>query len=145
MPSGIQTRSQYTYCIDESMTRCSCTLALGRFSVNDLLFISLDFQNYLRTQTGNTTTINIIICTVDYLLRLQVRMWPSRCDLGWRLWGHDWSQHPLTPCGPPRSPSATFTGTTPARMLLRSRARGTFPRPCRWLNRCSTASPSTSR
>lgn len=32
-----------------------------------------DFQNYLRTQTGNTTTINIIICTVDYLLRLQVR------------------------------------------------------------------------
>lgn len=32
-----------------------------------------DFQNYLRTQTGNTNTINIIICTVDYLLRLQVR------------------------------------------------------------------------
>ncbi|XP_047660704.1 ryanodine receptor 1 isoform X4 [Tachysurus fulvidraco] len=30
-----------------------------------------DFQNYLRTQTGSTTTINIIICTVDYLLRLQ--------------------------------------------------------------------------
>ncbi|TWW74756.1 Ryanodine receptor 1 [Takifugu flavidus] len=32
-----------------------------------------DFQNYLRTQIGSTTTINIIICTVDYLLRLQVR------------------------------------------------------------------------
>lgn len=31
-----------------------------------------DFQNYLRTQTGSTTTINVIICTVDYLLRLQV-------------------------------------------------------------------------
>ncbi|CAB1315998.1 unnamed protein product [Coregonus sp. 'balchen'] len=31
-----------------------------------------DFQNYLRTQTGSTTTINIIICTVDYLLRLQI-------------------------------------------------------------------------
>ncbi|KAG5844521.1 hypothetical protein ANANG_G00163380 [Anguilla anguilla] len=30
-----------------------------------------DFQNYLRTQTGSTTTINVIICTVDYLLRLQ--------------------------------------------------------------------------
>ena len=29
------------------------------------------FQNYLRTQAGNTTTVNIIICTVDYLLRLQ--------------------------------------------------------------------------
>lgn len=32
-----------------------------------------DFQNYLRTQMGNTTTVNIIISTVDYLLRLQVR------------------------------------------------------------------------
>ncbi|XP_048805476.1 ryanodine receptor 3 isoform X1 [Lagopus muta] len=30
-----------------------------------------DFQNYLRTQMGNTTTVNIIISTVDYLLRLQ--------------------------------------------------------------------------
>lgn len=38
---------------------------------NDLYFAA-DFQNYLRTQTGSTTTINIIICTVDYLLRLQV-------------------------------------------------------------------------
>lgn len=33
-----------------------------------------DFQNYLRTQVGSTTTINIIICTVDYLLRLQVKL-----------------------------------------------------------------------
>lgn len=32
-----------------------------------------DFQNYLRTQTGNNTTVNIIISTVDYLLRVQVR------------------------------------------------------------------------
>lgn len=32
---------------------------------------NLSFQNYLRTQAGNTTTINIIVCTVDYLLRLQ--------------------------------------------------------------------------
>lgn len=38
-----------------------------------VLFPPLDFQNYLRTQTGSTTTINIIICTVDYLLRLQVQ------------------------------------------------------------------------
>ncbi|XP_056284489.1 ryanodine receptor 3 [Pseudoliparis swirei] len=30
-----------------------------------------DFQNFLRNQTGNTTTVNIIISTVDYLLRLQ--------------------------------------------------------------------------
>ena len=32
---------------------------------------NLSFQNYLRTQAGNTTTVNIIVCTVDYLLRLQ--------------------------------------------------------------------------
>lgn len=38
-----------------------------------LVFFS-DFQNYLRTQTGSTTTINVIICTVDYLLRLQVTL-----------------------------------------------------------------------
>ncbi|CAG0880143.1 unnamed protein product [Darwinula stevensoni] len=32
---------------------------------------NLDWQNYLRTQAGNTTTVNVVICTVDYLLRLQ--------------------------------------------------------------------------
>ncbi|PSN30490.1 Ryanodine receptor [Blattella germanica] len=31
----------------------------------------VDWQNYLRTQAGNTTTVNVVICTVDYLLRLQ--------------------------------------------------------------------------
>lgn len=30
-----------------------------------------DFQNYLRTQVGNNTSVNIVISTVDYLLRLQ--------------------------------------------------------------------------
>ena len=39
---------------------------LGSFSAS-----SPAFQNYLRTQAGNTTTINIILSTVDYLLRLQ--------------------------------------------------------------------------
>ncbi|KAM7538970.1 hypothetical protein Aperf_G00000057777 [Anoplocephala perfoliata] len=29
------------------------------------------FQDYLRTQSSNTTSVNLIICTVDYLLRLQ--------------------------------------------------------------------------
>ncbi|KAK2088364.1 Ryanodine receptor 1 [Saguinus oedipus] len=41
--------------------------------------------NYLRTQTGNTTTINIIICTVDYLLRLQ----ESISDFYWYYSGKD--------------------------------------------------------
>lgn len=33
--------------------------------------MNVDWQNYLRTQAGNTTTVNVVICTVDYLLRLQ--------------------------------------------------------------------------
>lgn len=33
-----------------------------------------DWQNYLRTQVGNPVTVNLIICTVDYLLRLQESM-----------------------------------------------------------------------
>ncbi|XP_050784274.1 ryanodine receptor 1 isoform X2 [Gopherus flavomarginatus] len=44
-----------------------------------------DFQNYLRTQTSNTTTVNIIICTVDYLLRLQ----ESISDFYWYYSGKD--------------------------------------------------------
>ncbi|KAF3706490.1 Ryanodine receptor 1 [Channa argus] len=44
-----------------------------------------NFQNYLRTQTGSTTTINIIICTVDYLLRLQ----ESISDFYWYYSGKD--------------------------------------------------------
>lgn len=35
------------------------------------ILILLEWQNYLRTQAGNTTTVNVVICTVDYLLRLQ--------------------------------------------------------------------------
>lgn len=31
----------------------------------------LEFQNLLRTQDRNTTTVNIVIATVDYLLKLQ--------------------------------------------------------------------------
>jgi len=37
------------------------------------LFPFTEFQNYLRTQAGNNTTVNIVISTVDYLLRLQVQ------------------------------------------------------------------------
>ena len=31
-----------------------------------LVFVFIDWQNYLRTQAGNTTTVNVVICTVDY-------------------------------------------------------------------------------
>ncbi|XP_053538759.1 ryanodine receptor 2 isoform X6 [Ictalurus punctatus] len=44
-----------------------------------------DFQNYLRTQTGNNTTVNIVISTVDYLLRLQ----ESISDFYWYYSGKD--------------------------------------------------------
>lgn len=43
-----------------------------------LLHLVSDFQNYLRTQTGNNTTVNIIISTVDYLLRVQVSFFSSQ-------------------------------------------------------------------
>jgi hypothetical protein len=43
------------------------------------------FQNYLRTQAGNTTTVNIITCTVDYLLRLQ----ESISDFYWHYSGQE--------------------------------------------------------
>ena len=36
------------------------------------ILYTIDFQNNLRTQAGNTTTVNIVVYTVDYLLRLQV-------------------------------------------------------------------------
>uniref|UniRef100_A0A6I8NPW3 Ryanodine receptor 3 n=1 Tax=Ornithorhynchus anatinus TaxID=9258 RepID=A0A6I8NPW3_ORNAN len=44
-----------------------------------------DFQNFLRTQTGNSTTVNIITSTVDYLLRLQ----ESISDFYWFYSGRD--------------------------------------------------------
>ncbi|EMP27125.1 Ryanodine receptor 2 [Chelonia mydas] len=47
--------------------------------------LSQDFQNYLRTQTGNNTTVNIIISTVDYLLRVQ----ESISDFYWYYSGKD--------------------------------------------------------
>lgn len=55
-----------------------------------LLHLVSDFQNYLRTQTGNNTTVNIIISTVDYLLRVQVSVFSSQlqCDKNpILLWG----------------------------------------------------------
>lgn len=46
---------------------------------------NLEFQNYLRTQAGNNTTVNIVICTVDYLLRLQ----ESMMDFYWHYSGKE--------------------------------------------------------
>ncbi|GIZ01914.1 hypothetical protein CEXT_680021 [Caerostris extrusa] len=53
---------------------------------------NLDFQNYLRTQAGNTTTVNVVISTVDYLLRLQ----ESIMDFYWYYSSKDIIDQPMT-------------------------------------------------
>lgn len=53
--------------------------------IRNLWYFYKEFQNYLRTQAGNNTTVNIVICTVDYLLRLQ----ESMMDFYWHYSGKD--------------------------------------------------------
>ena len=48
------------------------TISLFRFCQLLCEGHNLEFQNYLRSQPGSNTNVNIIICTVDYLLSLQV-------------------------------------------------------------------------
>ena len=48
------------------------TISLFRFCQLLCEGHNLEFQNYLRSQPGSNTNVNIIICTVDYLLTLQV-------------------------------------------------------------------------
>jgi ryanodine receptor 2 len=48
------------------------TISLFRFCQLLCEGHNLEFQNYLRLQAGSNTNVNIIICTVDYLLSLQV-------------------------------------------------------------------------
>ena len=50
----------------------------AEFSTSLLRFLQLtseghnnDWQNYLRNQPGNPTIVNLVICVVDFLLRLQ--------------------------------------------------------------------------
>lgn len=86
--------------------------------MNGKRFPLSDFQNFLRTQTGNTTTVNIIISTVDYLLRLQVRRAQILCN----------ERHALITNRLFRSPSATFTGTTLAKTSSMTRGNGTSPK-----------------
>jgi len=59
---------------EKNMHDAEFTCALFRFIQLLCEGHNLEFQNYLRTQAGNTTTVNVIIITVDYLLRLQESM-----------------------------------------------------------------------
>ncbi|KAG9509881.1 Ryanodine receptor, partial [Fragariocoptes setiger] len=56
---------------DKNMHDSEFTCKLFRFFQLLCEGHNLEFQNYLRTQAGNTTTVNVVIATVDYLLRLQ--------------------------------------------------------------------------
>ncbi|KAI6237110.1 hypothetical protein M3Y95_00230500 [Aphelenchoides besseyi] len=55
----------------QNLNDAEFTCSLFRFLQLTCEGHNLDFQNYLRTQPGHTTSINLINCTVDYLLRLQ--------------------------------------------------------------------------
>ena len=61
-------------------------------TINGAISFYLDFQNYLRTQVGNNTTVNIIISTVDYLLRLQ----ESISDFYWYYSGKETIDAPVS-------------------------------------------------
>ncbi len=57
--------------VNKVLSRSTFTISLFRFLQLVCEGHNQPFQNYLRTQAGNTTTVNIVLCTVDYLLRLQ--------------------------------------------------------------------------
>ena len=46
-------------------------------------FAPIPVRNYLRAQAGHTTSVNLIIATVDYLLRLQLRDGPGSGTVEW--------------------------------------------------------------
>ncbi|VDM52160.1 unnamed protein product [Angiostrongylus costaricensis] len=56
---------------NQNLNDAEFTCSLFRFLQLTCEGHNLDFQNYLRTQSGHTTSVNLINCTVDYLLRLQ--------------------------------------------------------------------------
>uniref|UniRef100_A0A158P902 Ryanodine receptor 44F n=1 Tax=Angiostrongylus cantonensis TaxID=6313 RepID=A0A158P902_ANGCA len=56
---------------NQNLNDAEFTCSLFRFLQLTCEGHNLDFQNYLRTQPGHTTSVNLINCTVDYLLRLQ--------------------------------------------------------------------------
>ncbi|UJR09568.1 hypothetical protein I4U23_013803 [Adineta vaga] len=61
------------------------TISLFRFCQLLCEGHNLEFQNYLRSQPGSNTSVNIIICTVDYLLTLQ----ESLMDFYWHYSGKE--------------------------------------------------------
>uniref|UniRef100_A0A0N5AR96 Ryanodine receptor n=1 Tax=Syphacia muris TaxID=451379 RepID=A0A0N5AR96_9BILA len=56
---------------NQNLNDADFTCSLFRFLQLTCEGHNLEFQNYLRSQPGHTTSVNLINCTVDYLLRLQ--------------------------------------------------------------------------
>uniref|UniRef100_A0A8R1HP75 Ryanodine receptor n=2 Tax=Caenorhabditis japonica TaxID=281687 RepID=A0A8R1HP75_CAEJA len=56
---------------NQNLNDADFTCSLFRFLQLTCEGHNIEFQNYLRTQPGHTTSVNLINCTVDYLLRLQ--------------------------------------------------------------------------
>ncbi|CAJ0957143.1 unnamed protein product, partial [Mesorhabditis belari] len=56
---------------NQNLNDADFTCSLFRFLQLTCEGHNLEFQNYLRTQPGHTTSVNLINSTVDYLLRLQ--------------------------------------------------------------------------
>lgn len=126
-----------------------CVLLLYQFSTSMLK----DFQNYLRTQTGNNTTVNVIISTVDYLLRVQVSS-PLQSSSGYivtplKLLLNRTIILLLTTClcvySRHRNQSVISTGTIRERTSLMNKDREISPRQLTSRNRSSIHSQSTYR
>lgn len=78
IPTATMWRPQYRWASHDhyvSTHKKLCDISITAHCTNIVYWYYVNlhtaFQNYLRTQAGNTTTVNIITCTVDYLLRLQ--------------------------------------------------------------------------
>lgn len=108
----------------KSFVHC-CSVKPQR-SITRTYFLPSDFQNFLRTQTGNTTTVNIIISTVDYLLRLQVcEAQIQSCRMHTHTLPSSVSANVILFF---RNQSVTSTGTTPAKMSSMRPESSTSPK-----------------
>ncbi|MCP9259461.1 Ryanodine receptor 44F [Dirofilaria immitis] len=68
---GLGMGAELASAANQNLNDSEFTCSLFRFLQLTCEGHNLEFQNYLRTQPGHTTSVNLINCTVDYLLRLQ--------------------------------------------------------------------------
>ncbi|KAK6101668.1 RIH domain family protein [Brugia pahangi] len=68
---GLGMGAELAAAANQNLNDSEFTCSLFRFLQLTCEGHNLEFQNYLRAQPGHTTSVNLINCTVDYLLRLQ--------------------------------------------------------------------------